>query len=293
MSELTRRILFVIVAAPVALTIMFAGGASLAAFLAVTSAIAAWEFFRIARAAGHEPLSEVGSALAGLVPLAVHARYLGLIEPRFSYIACVLLLLLAAAIWMRPPGRHPIAAVATTTLGVLYTGGLFSFAYAIHYHDYAAGGVMWGRIPVSAGGALLALPVLITWATDIGAFAVGRRIGGRKLIPSVSPGKTLSGAVGGVVFAVIIAALYIHYVLRPVAQLGMRTAGIIAFGVVLSVAGQVGDLVESLFKRDAGVKDSGTLLPGHGGMLDRIDSLLFVMPAAYLLLTWLLIPAPR
>ena len=280
-------------AALLTLAIVFAGGAALAALLAVASAIAAWEFYRIARASGHTPLSDLGSALAGLLPLAVHARYLGFVTPRYVYLAVVLLLILSVAIWTRGVAGRPLGAVATTALGVIYTGGLLSFAYAIRYHDYAAGGMRIGSIPIAAGGVLLGLPVLLTWATDTGAYAVGRTIGGRKLIPSVSPGKTVSGAVGGLVTSVLVTWLYVTFVLRPAAQLAMTIAGVLVFGLVISVAAQLGDVFESLLKREAGVKDSSSLLPGHGGVLDRLDSLFFVLPTAHLLLGWLLLPAPR
>ena len=272
---------------------MLAGGAALAALLAVVSALAAWEFYRIARAAGNTPLGDIGCALAGILPLAVHARYLGLVTPRFAYFATVLLVILAVAIWARGVGGKPLGAAATTVLGIVYTGGLLSVAYAIRYHDYAAGSRQAGAISIAAGGVLLGLPLLLTWATDIGAMLFGRLIGGRKLIPAVSPGKTVSGAVGGVVLAIVVAWLYVHFALRPAAQLAMTTRGIVGFAIVISVAGQVGDIFESLLKREAGVKDSSSLLPGHGGILDRIDSLLFVLPVAHLMLAWLLIPAPR
>lgn len=293
MSELTRRVAVGVVAVPLALAVVLAGDAALAGLLAVASALAAWEFYRISIAAGHQPLTGVGSALAGLTPLAVHAQYLGLFPPRLSYAAVVLLALMALAIWRRGPSGKPIAAVAVTVLGVLYTGGMLSFAYALRYHDYAAGGVRIGPVDVAAGGVLLALPMLLTWATDIGAFQVGRMVGGRKLIPSVSPGKTVSGAIGGLVASVIVAWVYARFALRPAAQLALTTAGVVLFGVVISVVAQVGDLFESLLKREANVKDSGTLLPGHGGVLDRLDSLFFALPVAYLMLGWLLIPAPR
>ncbi len=293
MSELTRRIAFGVVAAPIALAIVLAGGPALAGLLAVASAIAAWEFFRIARSAGHAPLQDVGCALAGLLPLAVHARFLHLWEPRLSYFAVVLLLLFTVSIWMRGAAGRPLGAVATTVLGVLYTGGLLSFGYAIRYHDYAVGGARLGPVTIAAGGVLLGLPLLLTWATDIGAFFVGRSVGGPKLIPAVSPGKTVSGAIGGVVASVLVTWGYVHFALRPAAQLALSPAGVLVFGVVVSVAAQLGDLVESLLKREAGVKDSSTLLPGHGGVLDRLDSLFFVLPVAHLLLGWLLIPAPR
>jgi phosphatidate cytidylyltransferase len=293
MSELTRRILFGVVAAPIALAVVLYGGAALAGLLAVASAIAAWELFRIARAGGHLPFGDFGAALAGLVPLAVHATYLGLLQPRNAYFATVLLILLGVSIWARGSTGKPLGAVAVTALGVLYTGGLLSFGYAIRYHDYAVGGVTLGGLPIAAGGILLGLPLVLTWATDTGAFFVGRSIGGRKLIPAVSPGKTVSGAIGGVATSVLVTWLYVTFLLRPGAQLAMTPWGIIAFGIVVSAAAQVGDLVESLLKREAGVKDSGGLLPGHGGVLDRLDSLFFVLPTAHLLLGWLLVPAPR
>jgi phosphatidate cytidylyltransferase len=293
MSELTRRILFGVVAAPLAIAILLAGGWALAGLLAVAAAIAAWEFYRIAYAAGHNPLSDLGCALAGMLPLAAHAYNLHLLQPRLSYLAITLVALMAIVIWARGTAGKPLGAVATTALGALYTGGLLSFGYAIRYHDYAAGGTMLGPIPIAAGGLLLGLPVILTWATDIGAYAVGRTVGGRKLIPSVSPGKTVSGAVGGVIASIVFTFIYVAFVLRPGAQLAMTPAGMVLFGLVISVVGQVGDLFESLLKREAGVKDSSKLLPGHGGVLDRLDSLFFVLPVAHLMLTWLLVPAPR
>ena len=98
---------------------------------------------------------------------------------------------------------------------------------------------------------------------------------------SVSPGKSLEGAVGGLVAAMLAAWLYERYALGPVARLAFYPGAVILFGAIVSIAGQIGDLAESLLKRDTGVKDSGTLLPGHGGALDRFDSLLFTLPLGY------------
>jgi phosphatidate cytidylyltransferase len=121
---------------------------------------------------------------------------------------------------------------------------------------------------------------------------VGRTVGGRRLIPAISPAKTISGAVGGIVASVLVAWAYVLFILRPGAQLALSTVGIIVFGVMISIAAQLGDIVESLLKREAGVKDASRLLPGHGGVLDRLDSLFFVLPVAHLLIGWFLIPAP-
>jgi phosphatidate cytidylyltransferase len=302
MSELALRVLFSVIAAPVALWIVLAGGAPLAALLAVVSALGAWEFFRIARGSGARPLDDVGIALAGLLPLAVHAHYLGLFALRPALAAVVALAVLAATIWLRGVDGRPLGAAAATLLGVAYTAGMLSFGYAIRYHDVVRGYDLVGAqhlalgpvaIPVAPGGALLIFPLVVTWASDIGAYFVGRAIGRRKLIPSVSPGKTVAGAVGGLVASMIVAWLYARTVLVPVASLGFTPWGALGFGAAISVAAQVGDLFESLLKREGGVKDSSRIIPGHGGVLDRFDSLIFVLPVAYLLLGWLPIPVIR
>jgi phosphatidate cytidylyltransferase len=299
MSELALRVLFAVVAAPFALWIVLAGGAPLAALLAIVSAIGAWEFYRIARASGERPLSDVGIALAGLVPLAVHAHYLGLFTVRPALAALVLLCVLGSTIWLRGVDGRPLGAAAATLLGVLYTAGMLSFGYAIRYHDTVIGYDLVGAkqlalgslvVRVPPGGVLLILPLVVTWASDIGAYFTGRAVGGRRLMPTVSPGKTIAGALGGLVAGMLVAYLYARGVLAPVAHLGFAPWGALLFGAVISIAAQVGDLFESLLKREGGVKDSSRIIPGHGGVLDRVDSLLFVLPVAYLLLGWLTLP---
>ena len=293
MSELTRRVLFSLVAAPIALGAIWYGDWALAALLAVAAALAANEYFGIARAAGHEPFALTGSALAGMVPLALHARRLGVYNGDLGTIALVLVLgLFALSIWRRWPGGRPLGAVAVTAFGVVYAGVTLGYGYLLRYHPYAVGR--------PAGAALLALPLILTWTSDIGAYFVGRALGRRKLIPAVSPGKTIAGAVGALVLCMIVAWAYQRWVLVPAATLALRplapalaASGALLFGAIISVAAQVGDLAESLIKRESGVKDSSHLLPGHGGVLDRLDSLFFVLPVAYLVFDWLLIPALR
>lgn len=302
MSELARRVIVSIVAAPLALWIVLLGGAPLAGLLAMVSAVGAWEFYRIARGAGEHPVADVGIVLAGLVPLAIHASYLGVFTVRPALIALLVLLLLGGTIWLRGVGGRPIGAAATTILGIVYTAGMLGFAYAIRYHDVVIGydtvaakhlelGPFALRVP--PGGALLVFPLVITWASDIGAYFTGRAIGGRRLSPSVSPGKTVAGAIGGLVASMLVSWLYARAVLVPVASLGFTPWGALFFGAVISIAAQVGDLFESLIKREGGMKDSSRIIPGHGGVLDRFDSLLFVLPVAYLLLGWLPIPVFR
>lgn len=273
-----------LIGAPLAIGIIWIGGAPLATMLGALSGIAAWEFYRIAREGGTTPLSVIGIVLSASIPIGVHGQILGVLTiPLYAWVLCVVAIL-GAAIWLRGVDGKPLGAASTTVYGVLYTGATLSFAYVLRYHNYAVG---------DAAGALAVLfPVVLTWASDTGAYFSGRLIGGRKLIPSVSPGKTVAGAVGGVVVTVAATYAFVYGLLVPRAQLAFTPTGIVVFGVAISIIAQVGDLAESLLKREAGVKDSGTLFPGHGGVLDRLDSLFFVLPAVYGLYDLLLIPAP-
>jgi len=283
-SELTRRIIFAVIAAPASVAIVYWGDWALAIALSVLAALAAWEFFRMARETGALPLEPAGIALAALFPIAVHAQRLGLYTLSLTAIVAMALVLFASTIWLRGPTGKPVSSVSITAFGVLYAG-VFSYIYALRYHDYAVG--------AAAGTALVFLPIFLTWTTDVGAYAFGRMFGRKKLIPSVSPGKTVEGAVGGLGLTIVICLLYVRFILMPYAQLGLTIQGAVLFAIVVSVAAQTGDLAESLLKREAGVKDSSSILPGHGGILDRFDALLFVMPIAFLLLGRLLLPIPQ
>jgi phosphatidate cytidylyltransferase len=282
-NELAKRILFALVGAPLTIALIYFGGWILATALGVISALGAWELYRMARVQGHEPLDNVGIVIAACVPLLVHGTYLGVIRASITIAVMIFIILTASVIWLRGVSRRPLVSLGVTVAGIAYPS-LVVYMYPLRYHDYAVGAL--------AGTVLLMFPILLTWATDTGAYAFGRMFGRHKLIPSVSPGKTIEGAIGGVVTAVIIAWLYVAFVLKPYAHLSMLPVWTIVFAIVISIVGQTGDLAESLFKRDAGVKDSSTLLPGHGGILDRFDSLLFVLPAAYLLLGHFLLAAP-
>ena len=186
MSELARRIAFGVIAAPIGAAILLYGDWPLAALLAITAALGARELFRIARASGLTPLEGLGTAIAGLIPLLVHARYLRLYDPdgrlgALSVAAVTILVVLAVSIWARGVSGKPLSAVAVTIFGAFYTGGMLSFGYGIRYHEYASAPNPEASRFMPAGGLLLLLPVLITWASDIGAYAVGRLMGKHKL----------------------------------------------------------------------------------------------------------------
>jgi phosphatidate cytidylyltransferase len=285
MSELARRVAFAVVAAPAAIALTYLGGLPLALLLAVVAGLGAWELYRMARHAGIDALDAVGIPLAALVPLLVHAHYLRVYTVPFALMALVPIALLAVAIFARGVEGKPLASVAVTVFGVLYVGTL-GFGYALRYFPYASGRHPTGfdAVDPAAGTAVVALPVLLTWASDTGAYFAGRAFGRRKLIPSVSPGKTVAGAIGGLLLSMIVCWAYTRWVLLPLASLTMTVVAALAFGAIISVSAQLGDLAESLVKRDVGVKDSSHIIPGHGGILDRFDSLFFVMPVAWLVL---------
>ena len=286
MSELSKRVIVSLAGVPVVLFAAYFGGAALSALLGILAAVGTWELYRIATVAGVRPLA-VGVALSAAVPLLVQAHFQRILSVPLSVGAVIVVALLGAALWVRGVEGRPLLAVAVTVFGVLYVGGMLSFGYGLREHRFTVGD--------AAGATLVGFPVLLTWASDTGAYFVGRAIGRRKLMPSISPGKTIEGSLGGLVTTVLVAWLYATFVLVPVASLALTAAGVVVIGVAVSVAAQVGDLAESMIKREAGVKDSSGFLPGHGGVLDRVDSLLFVLPVAYLLLDrfGLLLPVVR
>lgn len=287
MSELGKRVVVALIAAPTVIVGAWLGDAVLATLLAAMAGVAAWELVRMARARGLAPAGRTAIALAAAYPLLAHGTRLAVLRPSTAWFAVAALgcLVLAIGPWLRDPESRPLADAATTFMIPLYTGGMLAFGYDLRYHPYAIGD--------AARCILLFFPVWLAWSSDTGAYFAGRFLGRRKLLPAVSPSKTIEGAVGGVVLAVVMAWAYVRVLLVPQAQLGLTPWGIVVFGIAIAVVAQLGDLVESLLKREARVKDSSGLLPGHGGVLDRIDSVLFVLPVAVLLFDLLLVPAPQ
>ncbi len=148
--------------------------------------------------------------------------------------------------------------------GVLLLGGLYA-GLGFRFMMLARAESLW----------MMLYALLIVWVTDSGAYLIGRKIGKNKLAPHISPNKTWEGSIGGSLSAVIIVGAYLYFVQ---AAFPYSFSTMLLWTLVFSVGGQLGDLIESAFKRHYGVKDSGKILPGHGGILDRFDSLLFVLP---------------
>jgi phosphatidate cytidylyltransferase len=279
---MVRRVAFAVVAIPLVLGIAWLGAWVFAALLAVAAALGAREVYGFAHQQGLEPLGRTGMAAAALTPLAVALTIFApgtvadLIGSGYLLLG-VLLGVLALALWRRGPTGRPLTAVAVTIFGVLYAGWLPSFALRLR-HPYAATVLNDARI----GMALLFYPLILTWIGDSLAMAGGRTFGGPKMAPVISPNKTWAGGISGLLGTVAISLIYAAVVFTRVG-VTLSLGEALIFGVVISVAGQLGDVAESLFKREVGVKDSSSLIPGHGGVLDRLDSLYFVVPVTALL----------
>ena len=163
-----------------------------------------------------------------------------------------------------------MVAISTTLFGLMYVPWLLNFIQKINF------------FPRVEGHYYLLYFVLITKFSDTGAYVVGSLIGRHKMIPRISPGKTWEGVAGAIVVSTLASLLFVHFLGQKMA--GMNWTHAVILGVLLGVCAVVGDLIESIFKREAGAKDSGRFFPGIGGILDLVDSLLFNAPIMYLYL---------
>lgn len=208
---------------------------------------------------------EYAAITSAFAPLGYAAGIFILVAPQQDT-AFLILLSTLAAMCLTLSSRHTFAQVSSLVLGIVYIFG--SWKTGILLHDMNPAWLMFG--------------LGVNWIGDTFAYYVGRRYGKHKLAPAVSPGKTWEGAAASVVSAVIFGLIYLPLSVKGTSLLA---AGLLAFAA--NSAGQLGDLAESAIKRGAGVKDSGTLLPGHGGVLDRLDSTMFSLPVLYALVSFL------
>ncbi len=270
--NLVVRIAVAVPAIVGAVAALWVGEWVLAAALAVLGMLGTREIYDLARKQGIEPLEWIGYIAAAACPLAAYwAKDVSDWEP-VVYAGALWLLVALVVAAARGPAQRPLAAVAVTVFGGLYSSALLSFVIAIRHGPHA-------DAHPRGSVALALLPLVITWVGDTCAMAAGQLVGGPKLAPVLSPQKTWAGAIGGVGGAVVAALAFGPLVLDRVA-FGLPQWQLMVVGLVTAVAAQLGDVTESLFKREAGVKDSSSLLPGHGGVLDRLDSLYFVLPVA-------------
>lgn len=226
-----------------------------------------YEFFFLVKKKGIPIYSYVGIFIGALIPLSIFTKFelTKNWELLFIVLGFLVILLMQFA---RNDNRNAIVGISTTLFGILYVAWFFSFLIKVRY-----------LLPGIAGAKLLAFILLVTKSGDIGAFWVGSKFGRHPLIPRISPNKSIEGYIGGLTFSVVFAVLSRSW-LPPV--LDFSIIHVSFMGAFFGSVGQLGDLSESMIKRDCNVKDSGRVLPGMGGILDVIDSLLFSAPAFYL-----------
>jgi phosphatidate cytidylyltransferase len=265
-ASLVKRALSVLVLLPVFLSIVLAGPAWLfAATVIAVGAAAQWEFTGMYERAGVRTC-RIAGLLGGIVVTASFALSAsGLPFDRVGVtpaLTAVLLVLLALALWRQPGAPIAWEPVAVTVLGVVYVNWLLGY------------GVWLRELP--SGREWLLLLVWVTWLGETAAYLVGSTMGRHPLAPAISPKKTIEGGMAQFVASLLAA------VTAPLWFFGALPLGrALIVGALLGVAGQVGDLVESTLKRGVGTKDTGHLIPGHGGLLDRIDGLLFNTPVLF------------
>lgn len=264
---LFKRILTAIIGIPVAVFVINYGEWVFAVTVSLLALLAWHEYYKAMREKQIKVSFSIGLTSIALL---MACAWLGNMEETMFVLLLTIFFILAKVILAQQ--KFTLSDAAYTFLGVNYVGVLFSYLLLLRFIHGAALKTSFGTL--SQGAAYLWLAFICTWASDTMAFFVGSLLGRHKLCPAISPGKTIEGAVGGLAGSIIGAIIF--GVLFKIAF--VHAVGI---GLLVGLSAQLGDLVESSIKRFAGVKDSGNLLPGHGGVLDRFDSILFAVPIVY------------
>ena len=242
------------------------------------SVIGLYEFYRGVRKTGAQPQEWVGLASAFLFLFAARQKFHA---EGFSLPGVLTIFVIATlTIELLRKNRAPIKNLGITFLGAVYVGWLFSYLVAIKSvqgYSYIYGMPR----PISVGAWLVLFVVFASWAADTGAYFVGRKWGRRKLAPILSPGKTWEGMFAGFGSSILMSLIMGR-------AMAMTLEHTIVLGIGIGIASLIGDLAESAMKRDLGIKDFGSILPGHGGILDRFDGLLFAAPLFYYYVTFIL-----
>ncbi len=279
-SNLASRVIVAVIGIPAAFGVVYVGGWALAGALAVICVAGTREAYRLAELGGVRPLRQVGYLAAGAAPFCVFLTAPGGLarDPISVWLwgAIWMMLVMLIASRTRSVSDRPLASAAVTVFAVLYAGFLPALLILLRHpsHPLSSWASTW----------LVFLPLVAVWSCDTLAYVGGSIIGGPKLTPLLSPNKTWAGAVTGTMAGVVAAPVYGILSLWP-NGLSLPVWQLLVFGLLVSIVGQAGDVAESLFKREAGTKDSGTFFGGHGGVMDRFDSLYWAVPTSVILLS--------
>jgi phosphatidate cytidylyltransferase len=296
-----QRTISIVIGAPLfLLAVLWRSAWPCTLLIGALAILALVEFYAACRRAGSAPAAGFGCAaamviLASSVPLLdppgvtlSPGLFAGPASATLFFLGLTLLVASSLAAELARADRAPLRNLGPTWLGVLYIGWLLPFAARLRWLTGAdLLRIGWPAPPepgwlsaIEPGAWLLLFVLLVTWSVDTLAYLVGKAVGRHRMAAALSPGKTWEGAAGGFIGAVAVAGL-LGWLLR------FPAGWALAAGALIGVVAQIGDLCESAIKREIGIKDFGDLIPGHGGALDRFDSLLFNAPAVYfLLLLW-------
>lgn len=306
MTNMARRVVVAVVAIPIILYLCYVGGYPFCALIVVVSSVALAEFYALFERKGASPVKALGIIVGILIVCTffygeIFEQVVPLLQQlnpeirspsqlQWLLIVLVVFVLTSLLIELFRGKSSPLLNLSATLFGVLYISlslGTLIGIRELFFKDFplprflplagAQSAEATRELSYRSGGYTVISILACIWICDTAAQFVGLKYGKHKLFPRVSPNKSWEGAVSGFV-AAIATALLAKYIVLPFFSVGES----LVIGVVVGVFGQLGDLAESLLKRDAGVKDSSQIIPGHGGMLDRFDSLLFVSPILYL-----------
>lgn len=263
------RLLTIVVALPILIACVYFGGIAFLALVLFLALISLNEFYNMMKTKDFHPAYWVGNFFVIFFIIFAYYSLKKSWEPAHSAILTgAALATLIATLFLKQRPKEAIVDIAVTLLGMIYIGWFFSYFIFI-------------RALTERGAYLLFLMGTI-WALDVVAYLFGTKFGKHKLWPSVSPKKTIEGAVAGFIVCLFAAGIFGYYA-------GFNMVHSIILGALIGIVAQLSDLIESLIKRDAGVKDSSTLLPGHGGVLDRMDSFILAAPVFYYYLVWVML----
>jgi phosphatidate cytidylyltransferase len=268
-----KRIIASVIFIPCLIIIARRGGYYYLALIDIMILIGLWEFYKMMEAKGLKPYKAMG-ILSGLALSWYVFFQQGIYANLFLSIVFIGIMVLELA---RKEKGLAVYHISVTVFGVFYIGWLGSHLILLRELPHLKG------LDYSLGFSFVMVAFALTWCYDTGAYFVGSWLGRHKLFPSISPGKTVEGAIGGVLCS-LVGILAARATIAP--YLTIVQAAVLAFGA--SVVGQLGDLSESMIKRDVKIKDSSQTIPGHGGVLDRFDSLLFTAPLIYYVLKYVI-----
>ncbi|MCO6451301.1 MAG: phosphatidate cytidylyltransferase [Caldilineales bacterium] len=258
---LRQRVISAAIMAPIVLVGAWLGGWWFTALIAVIASLATWEVYGLLARTNRKPMTYVGLAAVALIIVEGNLPA----DPQRLQILLVVFVLACLTLGLFWRSDFPASDLTLTIGAAIYVGMTLRFVPLLR------------NMPDGLGW--IALTALVVWITDSGAYFIGRRFGKHKFAPRISPKKTWEGFIGGLLVGTLSAVLLALW-LAP----GLAWYYSLAVGLVVGLVGPLGDLSESLFKRQVSIKDSSNLIPGHGGVFDRIDSFFFVAPSIYILI---------